>query len=57
MADTKPRGADQKAQEKREEDNRHEKAVEDSFPASDPPSTSAPEVSVGWEGPEDDKKP
>jgi hypothetical protein len=43
-------------EEKKREDKQHEKAVEDSFPASDPPSTSQP--GSGITGPEviDEKK-
>lgn len=33
-----------------------EEALEDTFPASDPPSQSSPGQSVGWDAPEGDKK-
>ena len=33
-----------------------EKSLEDTFPASDPPASSSPTQSVGWDVPEDQKK-
>lgn len=33
------------------EDPKLEKALEDTFPASDPPSQSSPGTSVGWDEP------
>jgi hypothetical protein len=42
---------------RQQEDAELEKALEDTFPASDPPATSSPATSVGWEGPvPEDKK-
>ncbi|MBO1073897.1 hypothetical protein [Roseomonas marmotae] len=32
-----------------------EKSLEDSFPASDPPSTGSPNSSIGWETPDEKK--
>ncbi|MFC4169450.1 hypothetical protein [Teichococcus aestuarii] len=36
----------------RQNDQELEKALEDTFPASDPPSQSSPTQTVGWEEPE-----
>lgn len=41
---------------KRESEEQLEKGLEDTFPASDPPATSNPSKSVGWEEPENNKK-
>ena len=56
MADKPARDPKQIRDEKKREDKLHEKAVEQSFPASDPPSTSQP--GSGITGPEviDEKK-
>lgn len=53
---TTERSRDQIRKEKKEAERQHEKAVEDTFPASDPPSTSEP--GGGITGPEviDEKK-
>jgi hypothetical protein len=52
--DTKP-GHDDVEKEapktKGEKDATLEKALEDTFPASDPPSSGSPAKSVGWEEP------
>jgi len=55
-AKTTERSRDQIRKEKKEAERQHEKAVEDTFPASDPPSTSEP--GGGITGPEviDEKK-
>jgi hypothetical protein len=42
---------------KGETERQHETALEDTFPASDPPATSNPSKTVGWEEPEGKKKP
>jgi hypothetical protein len=43
------------AKSRGETERQHEKALEDSFPASDPPATSNPSSSVGWEEPVKEK--
>jgi hypothetical protein len=53
---TKTTGADPDKDAKANE-NVLEKALEDTFPASDPPSSGSPTQAVGWEEPpKDDKK-
>ncbi|MDJ0387177.1 hypothetical protein QMO56_03535 [Roseomonas sp. E05] len=60
MSATEPRKADRtpsetdadKTRDEKRTDNELEKALEDTFPASDPPATSDPSTSVGWEKPE-----
>jgi hypothetical protein len=42
---------------KAETERQHETALEDTFPASDPPATSNPSTAVGWEEPETKTKP
>jgi hypothetical protein len=41
---------------KKENEQMVEKSLEDTFPASDPPSSGSPSKSVGWDAPEGDKK-
>lgn len=41
-----------RARTAREKDAALEKGLEDSFPASDPPASSTPTRTVGWEEPE-----
>ncbi|WP_202396828.1 hypothetical protein [Teichococcus coralli] len=41
-----------KTRDKKKTEQEHEKALEDTFPASDPPATSDPSSSVGWDKPE-----
>jgi hypothetical protein len=52
---TKTAGANPEKDAKQNE-NVLEKALEDTFPASDPPSSSSPTQAVGWEEPKDDNK-
>jgi hypothetical protein len=41
---------------RKENEQMLEKSLEDTFPASDPPSNGSPNATVGWEAPEGDKK-
>ncbi|RKK04768.1 hypothetical protein EBE87_06090 [Pseudoroseomonas wenyumeiae] len=41
---------------KKENEQMVEKSLEDTFPASDPPSSGSPSKSVGWDAPEGTKK-
>ncbi|MFC7552167.1 hypothetical protein ACFQU7_07770 [Pseudoroseomonas wenyumeiae] len=41
---------------KKENEQMVEKSLEDTFPASDPPSSGSPSKSVGWDAPEGAKK-
>ncbi|HWX51387.1 MAG TPA: hypothetical protein VNZ61_25345 [Roseomonas sp.] len=59
MAATEPRApgatdAD-KTRDKKKTEQQLEKGLEDTFPASDPPSISDPSKSVGWEKENSDK--
>jgi hypothetical protein len=48
---------DQASKSQQQKEQELEKALEDTFPASDPPATSSPTRTVGWEEPpaEDNK--
>lgn len=41
---------------RKENEEMVEKSLEDTFPASDPPSSGSPSKSVGWDAPEGGKK-
>lgn len=52
---TKTSGANPEKTDQQNE-NVLEKSLEDTFPASDPPSSGSPTKAVGWEEPKDGEK-
>lgn len=60
MASPEPRPAEHKpvteGKGHHQNDQELEKALEDTFPASDPPSQSSPTQAVGWDAPKKDEK-
>jgi hypothetical protein len=50
------KGSIPSAKEETQSEKMQDKAVEDTFPASDPPSSGSPTSTVGWEDPTEPNK-